>query len=283
MYLDTANEEQTSETVAVGLGWFSIALGIAELAAPHSVARMIGVTPTDRTVALLRGYGAREVGAGLAILAQPNNPAWLWSRVAGDAVDLASLGAAMREPSTDRGKTAFATASVLAVTALDVWCAQQLARERRTGVYSDRRAAGTAATRDRRVRIVEAVTINQPIERVEERWSSLESMPESLRSLNRMSNGSDERSIVEFRQAPGGRGTEVRVEIEYTPRGGVIGAAMARVLGGDPTGQVRHDLRRFKQILETGEVVLSEGPSLWRPAQPAESVSDIRKAAGVGV
>lgn len=286
MYRDRATGTQSSETLAVGLGWFSIALGVAELAAPHSVARFIGVTPTEKTVATLRAYGAREVGTGLAILAQPDRPTWLWSRVAGDAVDLATLGAAMNEPDTDKGRAMFATAAVLGVTALDVLCARQLSDQQEDDLeFSDRRAAGgrLVAERDRRVRVSESITINQSLDRVEERWSNAESLPESLRMCQRSTDGRDERAIVEFRHAPGGRGTEVRVELEYTPRGGVIGAALAKAIGGDPTGQVRQDLRRFKQIVETGEVVLSDGPSLWRPGQPAQSVQEIRKAAGLEV
>jgi hypothetical protein len=290
MFSDTASTP-SSESLAVGLGWFSIALGFAELAAPHSVARFIGVMPTDRTITTLRSYGAREVGAGLAILAQPDRSAWLWSRVAGDALDLATLGNAIGKPTTDRGRASLATAAVLGVTALDVLCAMQLRQqEQGNGNYSDEYGDGRgasdrrgAASRDARVRVSEAVTINQPLARVEERWSNLESMPESLRCLGRSTHGGDERAIVEFRHAPGGRGTEVRVEIEYSPRGGALGATVAKLLGGDPTGQIRHDLKRFKQILETGEVVLSEGPALWRPSQPAESVQEIRKAAGLGV
>jgi hypothetical protein len=288
MYRDTATGAQSSETLAVGLGWFSIALGVAELAAPAGVARFIGVTPTEKTINTLRAYGAREVGAGLAILAQPDRAAWLWSRVAGDAVDLASLGAAMNSPTTDRTRAMFATAAVLGVTALDVLCARQLsaAQAEEDHFYSDRRARSGSrliSQRDNLVRVTEAVTINQSLERVEERWANLESLPQSLRQLGRSADGSGERAIVEFRHAPGGRGTEVRVEMEYQPRGGAIGAALAKVLGGDPTGQIRHDLKRFKQIVETGEVVLSEGPSLWRPGQPAETVQEIRKAAGLEV
>jgi hypothetical protein len=210
----------------------------------------------------------------------------LWSRVAGDAVDLATLGAAMNSPTTDKGRAMFATASVLAVTALDVLCARQLSEQEDADMQlSDRRAAGgrLLSHRDNRVRVSESITINDSLERVEERWSNLESMPESLRRCQRTSGGGDERAVVELRHAPGGRGTEVRIEMDYVPRGGALGAALARVLGGDPTGQVRQDLRRFKQIIETGEVVLSEGPSLARPGQPAESVQEIRKAAGLEV
>ena len=286
MYRDTAIGAQSSDSLAVGLGWFSIALGVAELAAPYSVARFIGVTPTETTITTLRAYGAREVGNGIAILAQPDRPTWLWSRVAGDAVDLATLGAAMQSPTTDNRRALFATAAVLGVTALDVLCARQLSeQDEEVARLSDRRAADgrLLSERDNRVRVSESITINESLERVEERWSNLEALPQSLRQCARTSGGGDERAIVELRHAPGGRGTEVRVEMEYTPRGGAIGAALGKVLGGDPTGQVRQDLRRFKQIVETGEIVLSDGPSLWRPGQPAENVQDVRKAAGLEV
>ena len=285
MNYDTAYEAPRGETLAIGLGWFSIALGVAELAAPHHLARFIGVMPTDNTVRTLRAYGARELGTGLGILAQPDRATWLWSRVAGDALDLATLGAAMSSPTTDRERASFAAAAVMGVAALDVLCARQLS-ETDAAAYSDRRPAigrGALPARGARVRISEAVTINQPVERVEERWAHLESMPETLRSLGRTRQGGDERAIVEFRPAPGARGTEVRVEIEYTPRLGALGATFAKLFGGDPTGQIRHDLRRFKQILETGEVVLSEGPGLWRPGRPAEDVQEIRKSSGLGV
>ncbi|XVQ89696.1 SRPBCC family protein [Microbispora siamensis] len=82
---------------------------------------------------------------------------------------------------------------------------------------------------------------------------------------------------VRFGDAPGGRGTEVRVHLRYDPPGGRAGLALARLLGEHPEQQVRDDLRRFKQVLETGEVVRSEGSPegtralrqlKQRPAQP---------------
>lgn len=66
------------------------------------------------------------------------------------------------------------------------------------------------------------------------------------------------RGRVTFADAPADRGTEVRVELSYDP-GGALGAAVARLFGEDPPQQLRDDLRRFKQVLETGEVVLSDG------------------------
>ena len=64
---------------------------------------------------------------------------------------------------------------------------------------------------------------------------------------------------VEFTAAPGGRGTEVRVEVHYNPPGGPVGAAVAKLFGEEPEQQLKDDLRRFKQVLETGEVVVSNG------------------------
>ncbi len=59
---------------------------------------------------------------------------------------------------------------------------------------------------------------------------------------------------VRFRPATGGRGTEINVELSYEPPGGTIGRGLAWLLGEEPELQVREDLRRFKQIMETGEI-----------------------------
>jgi uncharacterized membrane protein len=73
--------------------------------------------------------------------------------------------------------------------------------------------------------------------------------------------GSDIRheGSVRFRQAPGDRGTEVEVQLEYDAPGGSVGAAIATLFGEEPNQQLRDDLRRFKQVMETGEVVRSDG------------------------
>jgi uncharacterized membrane protein len=68
--------------------------------------------------------------------------------------------------------------------------------------------------------------------------------------------------IVELVPAPGGRGTEVRVTIDYTPPGGALGSAVAKLFGEEPAQQVSDDLRRFKQLAETGEIALSDGAPL---------------------
>jgi uncharacterized membrane protein len=67
----------------------------------------------------------------------------------------------------------------------------------------------------------------------------------------------DHAGSVRFVRAPGDRGTEIRVEMQYIPPGNVMGAKLARLLGQDPSQQVQEDLRRFKQLMEAGEVAQS--------------------------
>ena len=63
---------------------------------------------------------------------------------------------------------------------------------------------------------------------------------------------------VEFRDAPGGRGTEVKVGIRYYPPGGGAGKAAAALAKSISASQIAEDLKRLKQILETGETALTE-------------------------
>jgi uncharacterized membrane protein len=69
---------------------------------------------------------------------------------------------------------------------------------------------------------------------------------------------------VQFRPAPGNQGTEVTLEVNYEPPAGAIGKAIAKVMGQDPERVVADHLRRFKQLMETGEIAANG--SLVRPA-----------------
>ena len=305
-------EDRGAEQLAIGLGWFSIALGLAEVAAPRSLARIIGVRPTEDTDAVLRGYGAREIANGLAILARPTDARWLWARVGGDVLDLGTLAAAMGDDRNDRGLTAFAAASVLGVTALDFMCAQRLG------------ASDAAASRgaSRGVRVEKSTTINRSIEEVYAFWRDFQNFPKFMRHLESVEILGDKRSrwrakapagmtveweaetlqdrenewiawrslpgsqvensgSVRFQRAPGARGTEVRVQLDYQPPAGTLGRGIAWLFGEEPEQQVKDDLHRFKQLLETGEIPLSDGPAMWRPAQPARNPDRIRSIAGV--
>jgi hypothetical protein len=80
--------------------------------------------------------------------------------------------------------------------------------------------------------------------------------------------------------APGGRGTEVRVTLRYDMPAGALGRAAAKYFGDDPSQALDDDLRRFKQVMETGEVVRSEGAPWGKrarkefPQRPARPLSD---------
>lgn len=115
-----------TDRVARGLGWFSIALGIAELVAPGRIARTLGLEGRER---LLQAYGGREIGAGIWALSDTPAPA-IWGRVAGDVVDLATLAAGLRGADEEQRRNAWiALAAVAGITAVDLLTALSLAAE----------------------------------------------------------------------------------------------------------------------------------------------------------
>lgn len=293
-----ANGGADAKKLSAFLGWFSIGLGLAETVAPGRVARLIGIRDDDRNRDLLRAMGLREITSGLGILARPDSAGWVWSRVAGDALDLSLLGTALTDEETDRARTVAATAAVLGVAALDVVTARRLA---------------AASPEHGIIEVTDSVTINRPIEEVYDYWRDFENLPRFMLHLEhvratgegrshwkakapagmsvewdavitedrpneliawRSVDGSevDNRGSVRFQRAPGDRGTEVIVELRYDPPGGKITAALAKLFREEPSQQIHDDLRRFKAVMETGEVLLSDatirrGP---HPARPDE-------------
>lgn len=89
---------------------------------------------------------------------------------------------------------------------------------------------------------------------------------------------------VRFVPAPGGRGTEVHVRLSYDLPGGALGKAVATYFGEEPSQQLDDDLRRFKQVLEVGEVVCSDGAPRGKhareefPQHPARPLSPEERA-----
>jgi len=291
--------------LARGLGWFSLGLGLAEVMAPQSVAKLIGARGDHR--GLLRALGMREIASGVGILTQRRPTGWLWSRVGGDAMDLALLGAALSSGKARRNRVAAAAAAVAGVTVLDMLCSQQLSR--RSG----------AATRSGVIRVQKTVTINRSPEELYRFWRDFQNLPRFMNHLGsvqvigdkrshwvargpagmrvewdaeviedrsnevikwRSLEGSDVDNVgsVRFERAPGGRGTVVRVEIEYSPPAGVIGAGLAKLFGEDPEWQLKDDLRRFKQVMEAGEVVTTEGQPAGRPSSTSRRYDRVARS-----
>lgn len=109
------------------LGWVSFAIGAAELLAPRKVARAVGMNEDHTT--LLRAYGVREVVAGVGAHSVYPVPA-LWSRVAGDLLDLGTLAVAARQPGGGRDNRAWiAMGAVLGIAVIDAIVASKLADE----------------------------------------------------------------------------------------------------------------------------------------------------------
>jgi len=82
---------------------------------------------------------------------------------------------------------------------------------------------------------------------------------------------------VLFVDAPGGRGTEVRVELQYNPPAGALGAIVASIFGKEPGQQIAEDLHRLKELLETGEVITVDGQPSGR-VQPPENDREVQLA-----
>ena len=120
-YLDQELSSEEAHKIARFLGWFSMGLASLEIIAPRGLSRWLdsGNNP------LWRFYGAREFSAGLGILHGRKQSKWVWARVAGDLVDIATLAGGL-VTSRRKDRVAGALGLVVAVTILDTLCARAL-------------------------------------------------------------------------------------------------------------------------------------------------------------
>jgi uncharacterized membrane protein len=326
-YSSTRGEFAIQRGIAAGVGWFGIGLGLFALAAPRTLARLIGLeAPRTRwrgahriTAAqwlpqrarwlpqrarllppsklrgdpvhslIIRGIGAREILSGIGILARPRPAPWLWSRVVGDMMGLSLLGLALNSSRTDRARLAGATAAVAGVTALDIYASLEFTRAQRA------RRVPIAVTRT--LPLEASILINRPPEECYRFWHDFENLPRFMRSVESVRVENDRRShwvarapggirlewdseiiddkpdrliswhslnadvpnagSVHFDPAPAGRGTFVRVRMSHDMP--TLSGIAAKVIGKVPKRQVKEDLRRFKQLMETGEIPTTRG------------------------
>src|SRR4051794_3487068 len=120
------NRNVSPEGLARGLGWFSIGLGVAEMLMARRLTRASGLPGKSGVV---RFYGLREIGAGIGILSSKHPKKlgpWIWGRVAGDVLDIATAASALRAANSKRGRAAVTLLALAGVTLVDVVCAQQL-------------------------------------------------------------------------------------------------------------------------------------------------------------
>jgi uncharacterized membrane protein len=282
-----------------GLGWFSVGLGMAQVMAPGAVARMIGANDTPQSRVILRAAGVREIATGMGLLARNHPKGWVKARIGGDMMDLALLGLAFSADAARPGRLAAATAAVAGVTALDLVVSRgQVEGEREF----ERVVKAITVNRpveevyrfwrgfDRLPQFMRHLESVRSLGSTRSHWTArgpagttVEWDAETVEDVTndriawRSLPGADveNRGVVRFTPAPGGRGTEVIVELEYSPPGGTVGRALATVLGEEPEQQLKDDLRRFKQVLETGEIARTEASEslmgMAKPARPAHA------------
>lgn len=289
-----------------GLGVASAVLGVPQVTRPAGFAHALGVgdAPRHRTATVV--VGVRELAAAAGLLGRPH-PAWFWARVGGDAMDLSLLIRALRHhDGRGRHRTVLATACVVAITAVDVYAA--VTRSNRKGtpepveltstttvdlppeeVYAFWRQLDRLPTfmahldevRDTgagRSHWTASAPFGRTVEWDAETTVDLPGQRIGWRSLDGADVPND--GEVLFLPAPGGRGTEVHVALKYRIPGGAVGKAVARWFGEEPSQQLDDDLRRFKQVLETGEVVRSDGAPRGKqaraefPQHPARPLTD---------
>ena len=279
-WLETARSAAVPQT----LGWLSVALGLGGLLAPRTMARLSGLQGREP---LLAAVGARELVSGIGLLTRRDKVPWLWARVAGDALDLAILGLASWERDSAAARAA-STAVVAAITAADVAAAvahqsTNLQVSPTRDVYLERSIIVNKTPREcydwwRDLRNMPRFTRNlqkvTPLDETHSHWVSREFAGTRVEWRSRINEDVPGERIlwsatqdssfahagsVTFAPATGGRGTLITASIHYHVPGGPIGAALARFLGPDPIGEVRENLRRFKQLLETGEIATTVG------------------------
>jgi uncharacterized membrane protein len=306
--------ESNAQRRARGLGWFSIGLGLAQIGAPRTMARLIGISDDDEIRNTMFALGLREITSGIGILSSPRASGWVWSRVGGDLMDLALLGKAIGDDENDRNRLAAATAAVAGVTVVDFLTGQQLSRQGGNG--SEQGASGSGLIQQKRqsstgVHVTQSLTIKRPRNEVYGFWHNFENLPRFMAHLESVQVLDNNRSrwkakapagttveweaetiedrpnelivwrslpdatipnygLVRFKDAPGNRGTEIQVDLRYQPPGGKLGSLIAKLFGEEPEQQVKGDLRRFKQVMETGEIVLSDATKQrgMHPAKP---------------
>lgn len=115
-----------AKRLAVGLGYFSVGLGLMELLGTRQLERWFGV----ENARLIRAYGVREIATGVQILMGSRLAPLLWGRVAGDVLDLGTLGVAARDEDANRRNLAIAAGAVLGVMLLDILDGMALSKTR---------------------------------------------------------------------------------------------------------------------------------------------------------
>jgi uncharacterized membrane protein len=290
------NAANRTHALAEGLGWASIGLGLAELLAPRGMARMIGLRDRRSARRAMMLMGLRELACGVGLLASRRRGPWLWLRVGGDLVDLAFLRTWRASSRNDGMRLTGTMTAVAGITVIDAFAARRAARLGREPIATT--ATVTIARPPEEVyrfwrdlrnlpRFMAHLAAVEPIDEQRSHWEAIgpggiavewdaeiveDRRGEAIAWRSLPGADIDNSGVVRFVPAPGGRGTEIHVKLRYAAPGGRMGRAIAKLFGREPGQQTREDLRRLKQVLETGGVVHSDA-SIHPDSHPARPPS----------
>lgn len=287
---------------AQSLGWLSIGLGLTALLAPRATGELTGLR---KRTASLRLVGLRELVSGIGLLNASSKAPWLWARVAGDVMDLALIASALTPRGAQRARVLTTAGVVAAIAAADVYAgtressasgrldAQQYVEStvivnkspqecyqfwrdlsnlpkfsalvESVAPIDERRSHWTIKGPMRSVTEWDSeITVDKPGERIA--WRSVDGAPV------------EQAGVVRFDEATGGRGTLVRISMHYgAPAGGAV-RSIAKLFGLDPGSELRQDLRRFKQLIETGEIATTRGQPSGRRSALGRVLPEGRKS-----
>jgi uncharacterized membrane protein len=291
------------QTAARVLGWISAGLGAVQIVAPRPLLRAVGLQPTFGRVVVTRLVGLRELSVVPGLLAASLPVGWLAARVAGDVMDLALLAVGHRSADGRRPRLRAATAAVIGILGVDlVTTAVARLAQRARSPQADRvirsitvgrpaaelyafwrdlenlprvmphleSVASTGATTSHWV-------ARGPLgSRIEWDAETVTDIPnERIAWQSRADADVNHAGEVRFVPAPAGRGTEIHVDLTYRPPGGPLGRTVATLTGEQPEQQIADALRRFKQVMEAGEPIVSEATAtghklMQRPGTPLE-------------
>jgi uncharacterized membrane protein len=232
--------------------------------------------------------GVRELVSGIGLLTQENKTPWLWSRILGDTMDLTLLGRAALSGRRGNGRVLGATAVIAAITAADVATSiRQTALRReesnRADAYVEKSVVVNKSAQEcfafwrelsnlpKFMSSVESVT---PLDDQRMHWVmkgprgarlewdteiSVDRPGDRLAWHSIQGSPIHHAAVVRFDRAPRDRGTIIRAHMHFQPPAGRFGLALAKLLGHDPGFAMQEDLRRFKQLMETGELPTTNG------------------------
>jgi uncharacterized membrane protein len=293
------------------LGWFSIGLGLAEVFAPQAVARLIGVDEEEHTTLLRAyGVRELAAGFGILTRPKPTYWMWnrvLGDGV--DLTSIGRAMQNERNDKAKLRRAALAVAGVTALdimSSVRLTSEASPAAGKDAGSYKvaetdgDNAVLAAVVTVNRPVeevyafwkdpgnyaRFMDQIESVQPAIGGRSHWKvkspaglsvewDAEVIADTPNEMIRWRSTDDSNvhntGTVRFRPAPGNRGTIVSVEAEYKPKAGPLGAKIGKLFSAIPKTQMANDLRRFKQLIELGEIVKSDAtavPSMKHPGQP---------------